>query len=65
MADGVSITFSEDWLTLNQRLATFGEKVAKQGTTAALKESAAFMKIEAQLHASRSDDVHKLKVKGK
>lgn len=62
--DGFSIEYDENWTMLSQRLATFGEKVAKQITVSALKESASFMKHEAILYAARSEEVHKLKVDG-
>lgn len=64
MADGFSIEFNDNWTMLSQRLLTFGEKVSKQITVAALKESAGFMKHEAILYVSRSDRTHKLLVKG-
>jgi len=64
MSDGFEIEYNEDWVLFHQRLATFGEKVAKQVTLAALKETAAVMKSEAILYANRSEEVHKLKVKG-
>jgi HK97 gp10 family phage protein len=64
MSDGFSIEFDDNWTMLSQRLLTFGEKVSKQITLAALKESALYMKHEAIMYASKSDDVHKLLVKG-
>lgn len=65
MSDGFEIEFDDNWTLLSQRLATFGEKVAKQITVAALKESASYMKHEAILYASKSKDVHKLLVQGR
>ena len=62
--DGFSIEYDENWTMLSQRLATFGEKVAKQVTVSALKESALFMKHEAILYAHRSEEIHKLLVNG-
>lgn len=64
MPDGCEIVYNEAWVLLHQRLATFGEKVAKQVTLGALKETAAMMRSEARLYAHRSEEVHKLKVKG-
>jgi len=64
MADGFAIEYDENWTMLSQRLATFGEKVAKQITVSALKESAAFMKQEAVRFVNDSDRDHKLLVKG-
>jgi HK97 gp10 family phage protein len=63
MSDGFSITFSDEWTTLHQRLATFGEKVAKQVTVGALRETAAIMKASAKEKVSQSNEEHYLKVK--
>lgn len=64
MSDGIAIEFDENWTMLSQRLKTFGDKITKQVTVSALKESAAYMKHEAILYASKSKEVHKLLVKG-
>lgn len=62
MADGFAIDFDDKWTMLHQRLQTFGERVARQITTAALKESAVLMKHEVILYAGRSQEPHMLKV---
>ena len=64
MADGFEIQFDANWTELSQRLATFSDKVANQISYAALRETAIFMKQEAVLYAGRSEDTHRLKVKG-
>lgn len=64
MADGFEIDFDDNWTLLSQRLNTFSERVVKQITVAALKESASLMKREAILYAGRSNEVHRLKVNG-
>jgi HK97 gp10 family phage protein len=64
MPDGFAIEFDENWTLLSQRLATFGDKVAKQITVSALRESASYMKKEAILYANKSEEAHKLLVKG-
>ena len=65
MADGFEITFDANWTELSQRLATFSDKVANKITADALRETVKFMKHEAILYASRSEQEHKLKVGGK
>lgn len=64
MSDGVELVFSDEWLTLHQRLGTFGKKVAKLVTVKALKKTATVMRDSAKEKVSQSNEVHKLKVKG-
>ena len=64
MSDGFAIEFDDNWAMLSQRLQTFGEKITKQVTVSALKESALYMKREAIFYANRSEEIHKLKVDG-
>lgn len=60
--DSIEVTFSEDWTLLHQRLTTFGEKVVKQVTLNALRDTAVIMKKQAVSNASRSSREHRLKV---
>ena len=64
MADIVEVIVSDDWVLMYQRLATFGNKVAKQVVNDALKETAKIMKTQAISNASRSTREHRLKVNG-
>ena len=54
MADGFEIVFNTEFITMGQRLATFGEDVAKRVTLGALAETAKLMRNEARNEAHTS-----------
>jgi len=64
MADGFSITFSDEWLDVERRLRLFGEQVSKDASIAALRATATLMRASAREKVSRSSEKHFLKVKG-
>lgn len=54
MADGFEVVFDDNFKGLRQRLLTFGDKIAKDVTKAALKEAAFLMRDAARGYAHDS-----------